>query len=281
MSIHVGELLRKTLTGWWNDRAMSMGAAITFYAIFSMAPMLLVVIAVAGLAFGRDAATAAIVHQISILVGEKAASTVEALLVSAGNIGSGVVGTVIGIGTFLVFVTGAFVELQDDLNIIWKAKRPAYSGVLVFLFNRLAGLVLIVAIGFLLFVSLTVDATLAAASRYLAFYGLDTTLVVLNSCLALAASVLLFALIFKVLPSTIVAWRDAWVGGAATGILFAVGKFLIGFYLGKSHLGSSYGAAASLISILLWLYYSSQILLLGAEFTRTYAELRRGDPLVE
>ena len=176
--------------------------------------------------------------------------------------------------SFAIFATSAFVELQDDLNIIWKAKRATYSSLLVLLRSRLVSLSLIVAIGFLLLVSLIVDAGISAASQYLSRYGLSVVLEGVNLAVTLGASTLLFALIYKVLPTAEIAWRDVWVGAVATALMFLLGKFLIGFYLGQSNLASTFGAAGSVITILLWVYYSSQIVLFGAEFTKAYAELR-------
>ena len=267
-------LLQAAFAGWWADRALSLGAAIAYYTVFSLAPMLLAVIAIAGLAFGREAAQGAIVKEIDGLVGEDAAKAIEALVASAQNVGSGVVGTVVGVGTFLILVTGAFVELQDSLNIIFKAKPQERSGIIAFIRTRLLSLGLILGIGFLLLVSLTLDAALSAIGTYLqgALPGLRTLLLVLNFVVSLSMAIALFALIFKILPDVDLAWRDVGVGALVTGVLFAGGKFLIGLYLGSSNVASGFGAAAWIITILVWIYYSSQIVLFGAEFTRAYAE---------
>lgn len=272
----IGGLLRTAAAGWWNDRCLSLGAAIAFYTVFSLAPMLLAVIAVAGLVFGREAARGAIVAEIGGLIGVKEASGIEAMIASASNVGSGILGTIIGAATFLLLVTGAFVEIQDDLNIVWKAKPPERSGAVTFVRTRLLSLSLVIGIGFLLLVSLTVDAMLVALGTYLSasFSGAAVLLQILNFAFSLVVSTLLFAMIFKVLPDVEIAWRDVWVGALITALLFALGKFLIGYYLGKSGVASAYGAAAFLITILLWIYYSSQILLFGAEFTKAYAESR-------
>jgi membrane protein len=266
-------LARAAAIGWWNDRALSLGAAIAYYTVFSLAPLLLVAIAIAGLVFGREAAQAALVEEISALAGPDAAEAIRTMLASASDVGSGVIGTVVGVATFLVLVTGALFELQDDLNIIFRVERAARSGVLAFLRTRFFSLALIIAIGFLLLVSLVVDAALTAVSQYIAG-AWPLLLRVLNFVVSLAATAALFALVFKLLPDADLAWREVAVGASVTAILFALGKFAIGYYLGKSELASTYGAAASIITILLWIYYSSQILLLGAEFTRAYAEHR-------
>ena len=276
MPYEIWRLLKAAFIGWWNDRAMSLGASIAFFTVFSMAPMLLAAIAVAGLAFGVDAARGQIVGEFGGLIGEQSASALEAMIVSASNVGSGIVGMSVGIVTFLLLATGAIVELQDDLNIIWKAPPPASYGVWFFVRTRLLSLALVVGIGFLLLVSLVIDAGLSALGSYLeaSFSGATFILQFLNSLLAFSIAFLLFAMIFKMLPSVVLQWHDVWAGALLTALLFTLGKFLIGFYLGRSGVTSTYGAAASLITILLWIYYSALILLFGAEFTKAYAESR-------
>lgn len=277
MLSETGRLLKAAFEGWWNDRAMSLGASIAFFTVFSLAPMLLAAIAVAGLAFGREAAQGAIVGELGGMIGEKEASAIEIMIASASNVGSGLIGTTIGVVTFLLLLTGAVVELQDDLNIIWKAKPPEGSGVLNFFRTRFLSFALVLGIGFLLLVSLVIDAGLTAVSTYIEpqFSGATAILRFLNSLVAFVIAVLLFAMIFKLLPNVDITWSDVWTGSLVTALLFTIGKFLIGYYLGTSNIASSYGAAASIITILLWIYYSSLILLFGAEFTKVYAE-RRG-----
>lgn len=267
-------LLREAARGWWNDRAMSLGAAIAFFTVFSLAPMLLAVIAVAGLVFGQAAAQGAIVAQLGGLLGDAAAAMIEGMIASANDVQSGVIGASVGALTFLVLVTGAIIELQDDLNIIWKVKPPEHYGIAAFVRVRLLSLALVLGLGFLLLVSLMIDAGLSALGSLLEaeLIGSMTRLQILNSVAAFAIAVLLFAMIFKILPDVDLAWSDVWIGALVTGALFTIGKALIGSYLGSSNVASSYGAAASLITILLWIYYSSLILLFGAEFTKVYAE---------
>lgn len=252
-----------------------MGAAIAFYTLFALAPMLLTAVAVAGLVFGRDAAQGALVAELGGLVGARGAEALEAMLANARDTGTGIFATIIGTGTFLLLMTGAFVQLQDSLNIIWKAQPPRNWG-RAFIRSRLMSLAFVIGIGFLLLVSLAIDAALTAVGTYLsdALPGWSKLLLVFNSILALGSSSLLFAAIFKILPNAPVAWRDAWIGGIVTGVMFTVGKFLIGFYIGSSGIASTYGAAASIVTILLWIYYSSQIVLFGAEITKAYAESR-------
>ncbi|MEE1612638.1 YihY/virulence factor BrkB family protein [Microvirga sp. CF3016] len=269
-------LLKVALAGWWNDRAMSLGASIAFFTVFSLAPMLLAAIAVAGLAFGREAAQGAIVAELGGMIGTNEASFLETMIASAGNVGSGIIGMSVGVVTFILLVTGAVVELQDNLNIIWKAKPPASYGFMDFIRTRLVSLALVLGIGFLLLVSLVIDTGVTALGSYLEanFSGATVILRFLNSLVAFAVATLLFAMMFKLLPAVDIQWSDVWTGSLVTALLFTVGKFLIGYYLGKSNVASSYGAAASIITILLWIYYSSLILLFGAEFTKAYAESR-------
>jgi membrane protein len=276
MLSELSQLLKTSSKGWIDNRAMSRGAAIAFFTLFSLAPMLLASIAVAGLAFGREAAQGAIVADFSSLIGQPAAATMEQMIASASNVQSGITGTIIGAATFLVLVTGAIIEVQDNLNLIWKVEQHHY-GLAEFVRVRLLSLATVVGFGFLLLVSLIIDAALSALGSYLeaSFSGAAVILHALNSVVAFGIAALLFAMIFKILPDVDLTWRDVASGAVLTAILFTVGKFLIGWYLGSSAVASAYGAAASLITILLWIYYSSLILLFGAEFTKAFAE-RRG-----
>jgi len=268
----------QTALGWFGDRALSMGASLAFYTTFSMTPLLLIAISIAGLWFGNDAARKAVVSEFEGLAGSSAAQSVNALLINAHLFGPGPVGIALGLVTFFVSATAAFIELQDDMNVILRADPPPLARYWVFLRQRLISLAMIVAISFLLIVSLAFDAALSAFSTYISFDPLDTPLgayVALAGILInLAVSTLLFSLIFRYLPTVRVAWRSIIIGAFFTSVIFLVGKFLIGFYLGQSHVASAFGAAASLITILLWVYYSSQILLLGAEFIATISGRR-------
>jgi membrane protein len=272
----MGWLLKTALVGWWNDRAMSLGASIAFFTVFSLAPMLLVAIAVAGLVFGREAAQGAIVAQLAGLTGGQTAAALEGMIASAGSFESGVIGLLIGVATFLLLATGAIIELQDNLNIIWRAKPGQTFGIVAFVRTRLLSLTLVVGFGFLLMVSLILDAGLSWVGTYLeaSFSGVTVILQILNSAIAFGIAALLFAMIFKILPAVPLTWRDVGMGAAMTALLFTAGKFVIGYYIGKSGVASAYGAAASIITLLLWIYYSSLILLFGAEFTKAYAESR-------
>lgn len=272
----IKRILSSAAAGWWADRALSMGASIAFYTLFALAPMLLTAVAVAGLAFGREAAQGALVSELAALIGTTGAEALEGMLANAWAKGTGILATIIGTGTFLVLMTGAFVELQDSLNLIWKAKPSSRNVGLAFVRSRLMSFAFVIGIGFLLLVSLALDAALAALGTYLgnALPGWPTLLLAFNLALSLGISTLLFATIFKVLPDAPVAWHDAWVGGIVTGLMFTLGKFLIGFYIGQTGIASAYGAAASIVTILLWIYYSSQIVLFGAEITKAYGDTR-------
>jgi membrane protein len=251
MSIDLWHLMKVAAAAWWRDRAMSLGAAIAFFTVFSLAPILLAAIAVAGLAFGREAAQGALVDELSGLIGEQGGVGIETMIASASNVGSGIIGTTIGIATFLFVATGAIVELQDDLNIIWKAPLPESYGVMDFIRTRLLSLSLVTGMGFLLLVSLVIDSGLSALGSYLeaAFSGAAVILWLLNNVVAFCIATLLFGMIFKILPSVDLTWRDVARGAVLTALLFTFGKFAIGTYLGMSNTPSSYGAAASIITI--------------------------------
>ena len=271
-----GSLLKAAAIGWWNDRAMSLGAAIAFFTIFSLAPMLLAAIAVAGLAVALEAADGEVVADLGGVLGPDAAKAIEAMIASAANVGSGVIGTTVGLVTFLILVTGAVIELQDDLNLIWKVPPKGGSGLAVFVRTRLLSFALILGIGFLLLVSLVVDTALSAVGSYLesSFSGATAILWILNNLVSFTVATALFAMIFKILPDVDLTWRDVGMGAVVTSILFTICKSLIGLYLGQSNMASSYGAAASVMTVQLWVYYSSLILLYGAEFTKVFAENR-------
>lgn len=276
----VSDIGKDAVAGWWSDRALSLGAAIAYYTAFSLAPMLLLVIAVAGLVFGQDAAQVAVVGELAKLIGHDGATLVERMIASASDIGSGVIGTLAGLGSFLVIATGALVEIQSALNIIWKAEQPStMDGLLGFAKSRLLSFALIASIGFLLLVSLMLDAGLSAASNYMlgAFPGARLLWLGINSALGLAFSVLFFALVFAILPSVRPTWMEIVAGALLSGVLFTFGKFVIGMVIARSGATSAYGASASIMTIMLWVYYSSQILLFGAEFGRACGRWRAAD----
>lgn len=269
---NVWHLLRDTVEGFIDDDALSRGASIAYYTLFSLAPVLLIAIAIAGLAFGPDAARGAIVEQLSGLMGGKSAEVLQAMVESASNPKTGMTASLIGIVAALIAITGAFGEVQSALNAIWKAKSQR-STLSRLVRARLASLGLVATSGFLLTVSLVVSAALAAVSDYLkvVFPEAELTLQVANIAISAALLTGLFAAIYKVLPDTPIAWRDVAIGALVTACLFEAGKYMIALYIGKSNVASSYGAAGALIILLLWIFYSAQIFLLGAEFTRAFA----------
>ncbi len=268
----VAALLRQACAAWLDDDAPTLGAALAFYTLFSLAPVLIVAVSVAGLVFGDKAAQGEIVRQFQGLMGTQGATAIEIILQSTNRPGLGVLATALSLIAILVGASGAFNELQDALNIIWKV-HSTKSFWRVALRHRVFSLGLVVATGFLLLTSLVITASLSAAERLVGTL-LPISIVVLQSMnfvFSFVVITLLFALIFKLIPDTIIPWRDVWMGAAVTSLLFTVGKVLIGFYLGHSALTSAYGAAASLVVFLIWIYYSAQILLFGAELTHVYA----------
>ncbi len=271
--IHIKNLIQETYAEWNKDHASRLAAAMSYYTIFSIAPLLVIAIAVAGLVFGREAAMHQVVGQIRDLVGEDGAQVIQSILQNASKTTSGIVATVVGVVTLLIGASGAFGQLQDSLNTIWEVKPRKGRGVKGVLRDRLLSFSMVLMIGFLLLVSLILSAFLAGVGKYLSdlLPMSSTVLQAMNFGLSLAVTSFLFALIFKVLPDAIIRWRDVWVGAMVTALLFSLGRFLIGLYLGRSSIGSAYGAAGSLVVLLLWVYYSAQILFLGAEFTQVYA----------
>jgi membrane protein len=276
----LARLFKQSLWAWWNDNALRLGASLAFYTLFAIAPVLLVAIAIAGLVFGAEAVRGEIVGQIDGLVGHDGAQAVQALLEGASKRQSGVFATMVGTVTLLLAATSAFLELQAALNAIWRVKPNPDANLIAYLKARLRSFAIVVAIGFLLLVSLVVSAVLAAINGWLARRapGWPIFWQAINVAVSFAVTTALFALLFRFLPDVKLGWRDVATGSVVTAVLFTAGKQLIGLYLGQSTIASSYGAAASVILLLLWVYYSSQIVLLGAEFTRLYSAARGNRP---
>lgn len=266
-------LLKETFTQWQEDKAPTLAAALAYYTVFSLAPLLIIVIAIAGLAFGAEAAQGQIVTQLQSLIGKDGAETVQELIVNASHPKSGAIATLVGFATLLWGASNVFTNLKEALNTIWNVTPPPGRGVWGFLQDRVLSFAMILGIGFLLLVSLVISALLAAVSYWL--NGLLQVPVdiwqIVDFVISFGAVTLLFALIYKVLPDVKLAWNDVWIGAAITSILFTIGKSLIGMYLGSSGIASTYGAAGSFVIILLWINYSAQILFLGAEFTQVWA----------
>jgi membrane protein len=267
------DMIKETFKGWQEDGALDLGAALAYYAIFSLAPLLLIVIGVAGLVWGREAVQGQLVGQLQGIVGEQGGQAIQTMIANAGKHGSGVAATIIGLVTILFGATGVFVQLQNALDRIWNVEPKPGAGIWGFVKTRMLSFGMILGIGFLLLISLVVATAVTAVSTWAT--GLMPAAKVLTEGLAFVVSfaltTLLFAMIFRFLPDVKITWRDVWIGAAATALLFTLGKFLIGLYLAKSSVASTYGAAGSLVVVLLWIYYSSQILFLGAEFTQVYA----------
>ena len=267
--------LAKTAFGnWTDDYAPSMGAALAYYTVFSIAPLLVIVIAAAALIFGQDAAQAAIIEQASGMIGENGAKAIEGMLASAQKPREGMIASALGILILIVGATTVFAELETNLNRVWKVEPDKGSGPWHFIRTRLLAFGMVLAIGFLLIVSLVVGAGIAAWGKYWSgwFGGLEVLLHAANFVVSVAVITVLFAIIYKFIPRVAIRWRDVWIGALVTSLLFTLGKFLIGLYIGKTGVESSYGAAGALAVILVWVHYSAQIFLLGAEFTKVYAE---------
>ena len=274
-------LLWSSVQSWSKDNVPRLGASLAYYTLFAISPILVIVIAIAGAAFGAEAVRGQIVGEIDGLIGRQGAEAVQAILQSAHQNRTGTLAVIVGTITLFIASSGAFLELQHALNTIFRVKTdPKKSGIERLLLSRLRSFGLVVSIGFLLLVSLLVSAALSALSARLDAGGLggSTVLQVLNVVVSLAVMTLLFGLIYRLLPDVRLAWRDVWTGAFATSLLFSIGKFLIGLYLGQSSVASSYGAAGSVVVLLVWVYYSAQVILLGAEFTRVFAEHRVGAP---
>lgn len=261
-------LLRDAAEDWVAHKDGRQGAALAYYSVFSLGPVLVIAVAVAGLVFGHDAARGEVEAELRGLLGDAAATAVDAMLVGASKPAQGLFATALGTAILLFSALGVVVQLKDAFNIVWEVDAKKISGVWQFIRAYLVSLAAVLALGFLLLVSLLLTAGLSAASKYL---GAAASLQVAGSLVSVAAIAVVFAMMFKWLPDADVAWRDVWPGAVITAVLFEIGKFLIGLYIGRLALDSTYGAAASIVILLIWVYYSSQIVLLGAEFTHVSA----------
>ncbi|AOB29966.1 ribonuclease BN [Bordetella sp. H567] len=268
------ELAKKAVNAWLDHYAPSMGAAIAFYTVFSLAPLVIIVIAIAGFFWGREAVQGQLFEQINALVGPDGAKAVESVVQGAQEPKQGIAATIISVIVLIVGATTVFSELQSALDRIWDvpdAKKQ--SGVWNMIRARLLSLGLVLALAFLLIVSLIVSAMISALGGWATglLPGWEILLQIINTVVALAIMTVLFAMIYRFMPKAHVAWRDVWTGAVVTAILFEIGKFLIGLYVGKASVASSYAAAGSLVVVLIWVYYAAQVFLLGAEFTWVYA----------
>lgn len=271
------QLLKDAARAWSDDNAARLAAAVAFYTVLSTTPLLVVAVAVASLVFGEDAARGKIGAELSRFVGPTAGEGIEALLVHAQAPGEGVLGSLIGIGVLLFGASAVFVELQAALNSIWNVPPDPTSGIWEYAKKRFFTFVLVLGVALLLLASLVLSALLSIASNYFAYLlpGNTVVLEAINFVVSGVVIALLFALVFKVIPDANVAWHDVWPGAFTTALLFSVGKLVLGWYLGRASVASPYGAAGSVMVLVIWVYYAAQIFFFGAEFTHVFAQYRR------
>jgi membrane protein len=277
----LGDVFRQAGIDWWKVKAPRLGAALAYYTVLSLAPILVIAIAVAGAVYGEEAARGELVGQIRDLVGPQGAEAVQTMIANSAQGEASLIATLIGLAVLVFSATVAFTELQDALNTIWGVQPKGSGGLLGLVRDRLLSFALVVAVGFLLLVSLIISTVLAAAGKYFGdlLPSWAPILQLVHLAVSFAVITLLFALIFKVLPDVELSWRHVWIGAAMTALLFVIGKSLIGLYLGQASIASTYGAAGSLVVLLVWVYYSAQIMLYGAEFTRVYALRSHQQPI--
>src|SRR5690242_2424252 len=268
-------LMRTTIEKWIAHKDARQGAALAYYSVFSIGPLMVIAIGVAGLAFGQEAARGEVQGELSGMIGQPAAAAIDSMLASANKPQQGLLATVIGTAVLLFSALGVVVQLKDAFNTVWEVDEKKISGVWQFIRTYLMSLAAVIAVGFLLLISLAFTTALSAAGQYLGAQLPQTVLQTAGSVVSFAVITAMFAIMFKLLPDTKVQWRDVWLGAALTAVLFELGKSLIGIYVGRLALASTYGAAASLVILLIWVYYSAQIVLLGAEFTHCYASRYR------
>ncbi|MDX1520467.1 MAG: YihY/virulence factor BrkB family protein [Anaerolineae bacterium] len=275
------DLLKATFTEWQEDKASRLAAALAYYTVFSLAPLIIIILGVVGLIFSQEEAGRYLMEQIQGLVGASGAELVQSILDSDTQASASLIATLIGVASLVFGATGVFAQLQDALNTVWGVAPNPNKGLMKVVETRFTSLTMVLGIGFLLLVSLVLSAALSALDDLVTGW-LPSYLVlgqVLNFIISFGLITLLFAMIYKILPDVEIQWSDVWIGAAVTALLFGVGKFLLGFYLGNQSFGSTYGAAGSILIILLWVYYSAQIFLFGAEFTQVYAK-RYGSKIV-
>ncbi len=267
-----GPLFVQSFNGWLEDRALRFSAALAYYSIFAMAPLVIIAISVAGLLFGEEAARGQVYQQLDWLLGAKGAAEIQTLIQASSDTSKSLVATAIGILTLLIGASGVFGQLKDALNTIWGVMLKPGGGIKGALKEYLLSFSMVLGVGFLLIISLLLSAVLQAINNFMIGYlPIPSFVTPLSLAVSFVVLVLLFGLIFKMLPDVLINWSDVWIGATVTALLFTAGKFLISLYLGTSSIASSFGAAGALILILVWVYYSTTIFLLGAEFTKVYA----------
>lgn len=267
-------IIKNASNGFIDDKVMKLSGALSFYMIFSMGPLLLIIITMCSIFFGRAAVEGKVYTQLERFVGHDTAAQLQSIIQHAAISGKSTLATIIGVIFLLIGASSVFAEMQDSINMIWGLKPKPKSGWIAFLKNRLLSFSIIVSLGFLLLVSLSFSALVEAFGNHLKLIipGISVILVyVINFCITVGITTFIFAVVFKVLPDAEIKWKDVTIGSVATMVLFLFGKFAISFYISKSNVGSTYGAAGSLIILLLWIYYSAMIVYFGAEFTKFYA----------
>ena len=267
------KLLKTTASDWSDDKAARLAAALSFYTLLSLAPLLVLVVSIAGLVFGADAARGQITGQLQAVMGKEGGEAVRGILANAHSVSSGVIGTIVGVVILLVGAAGVFGELQSALNDIWEVEPKPGRGWKGMLRDRFFSLSMVFGVAFLLLVSLVFSAAVSALGGFFtgSLPGGEVLWHVIELGVSFVVTTVLFALIFKVVPDVKITWKDVWIGALATALLFTLGKFLIGLYLGHSTVASPFGAAGSVVALVIWVYYSTQILFFGAEFTQVYA----------
>lgn len=270
--------IKTTIEKWIEHKDARLGAALAYYSVFSIGPLLVIAIGIAGLAFGQEAARGEVKDQLSGVFGQNAASAIDSMLAGANKPQQGILAAAIGFAVLLFSALGVVVQLKDAFNTVWEVDEKNISGVWQFIRTYLISMAMVFGLGFLFLISLAFTTGLSAAVQIVGTQLPQTAMQVGGSLISFAAITAMFAVMFKWLPDTDVEWRDVWLGAAITAALFELGKLVIGFYVGKLALASTYGAAASLVILLIWVYYTSQIVLLGAEFTHCYARYRRREP---
>jgi membrane protein len=262
---------KEAAANWSGHKDARQGAALAYYSVFSLGPIIVIAIAIAGLFFGHEAVTSQVTSTMKDMLGETGAKAIEAMLAGASRPAEGVLATVLGIGALLFAAIGVVVQLKDALNVVWEVEASKESGLWNFARSYILSFAAVLALGFLLLVSLLVTTALAAAGKFAAPYMPEAALHVVSTLVSFAVVTVLFAMMFKWLPDVSVDWRNVWLGAFLTALLFEAGKAAIGFYIGKQGLESTYGAAASIVVVLIWVYYTSQIILMGAEITHAHA----------
>ena len=262
---------KEAAQNWSNYKDARQGAALAYYSVFSLGPLILIAIAIAGFFFGREAVAGEVTSSITGLLGETGAKAVEAMLAESSRPREGVLATVVGLGLLVFAAIGVVVQLKDALNTVWEVEEPSGGGIWSFLRSYVVSLGAVLALGFLLLVSLLVTAVLAAAGKYAAPSLSEGIFQAVSILVSFSVIAVLFAMMFKGLPDAEISWHDVWLGAVFTALLFELGKSAIAVHIGKQGLESTYGAAASIIIVMIWVYYSSQIILMGAEFTHAFA----------